>query len=57
MHVRDYEKPAGWSKGHPEVLVSKHVVKKLGEPYVNYDGLQRYLTDECGIESGKKNVN
>lgn len=48
-HIRNYERPEGWSKGQPEVLVTKNVVKKLGEPVVNYGGLHRFLTDDIGL--------
>ena len=44
-HIRNYEKPDGWSKGQPEVLVAKNVIKKLGVPVVNYDTLHHFITD------------
>lgn len=48
-HIRNYERPDGWSSGHPEVLVAKNVIKKLGDPVVNYDSLHEYLTDDIGL--------
>ena len=53
-HLRNYEKPEGWSKGQPEVLVIKKVIEKLGEPVVNYDGLHQYLTDDFDIPYDSK---
>lgn len=49
QHLRNYERPEGWSKGQPEVLVANNVIKKLGEPAVNYEGLHEYLTDNLGL--------
>ncbi len=48
-HIRNYEKPDGWSKGQPEVLVAKNVIKKLGEPVVNYDSLHQFITDDIDV--------
>ena len=48
-NIRNYEKPEGWSKGQPEVLVAKNVVKKLGMPVVNYDSLHQFVTDDIGV--------
>lgn len=49
MHIRDYEQPDGWLQGHPEVLVTRKVVKELGNPVVDYDSLHQFLTDDIGI--------
>jgi hypothetical protein len=48
MHLRNYEKPEGWSKGDPEVLVTQFAARKLGMPAVNYDSLHQLLTDDLG---------
>jgi hypothetical protein len=55
-HIRNYEKPDGWSKGQPEVLVAKNVVKKLGEPAVNYESLHQFITDDIGVPYDDKTV-
>lgn len=56
MHFRNYEKPEGWSKGQPEVLVTKPVISKLGNPAVNYDSLHQYLTDDFGLPYDSKTI-
>lgn len=53
-HIRNYERPDGWSNGQPEVLVAKNVVKKLGEPVVDYDSLHQFLTDDIGLPYDSK---
>jgi len=53
-HIRNYERPEGWSKGQPEVLVAKNVIEKLGEPVVNYESLHQFLTDDIGLPYDSK---
>ena len=45
----NYEKPDGWSRGEPEVLIATSTINKLGMPVVNYPSLQQYLTDTVSI--------
>lgn len=54
MHLRNYERPEGWSKGLPEVLVTKRVVEKMGVPVVNYESLHQLMTDELDLPHGDK---
>lgn len=49
MYIRNYEKPEGWTKGDPEVLVTSSAASELGVPVVNYDSLHQFLTDDIGI--------
>jgi hypothetical protein len=49
MHIRNYERPEGWSKGHPEVLVAPPTAERLGMPLVDYDSLHQFLTDDIGV--------
>lgn len=44
----------GWSKGQPNVLVTGPVIERLGMPYVNYDSLHQFLTDDLGIPYDQK---
>lgn len=54
MHIRNWEKPDGWTQGQPEVLVAPFTSYLLGEPVVNYDSLHQYLTDDLGIPYDEK---
>ncbi len=54
MHIRNYEIPDGRSKGQPELLVSRHVIEKMGMPAVNYDGLHQFLTDDLEIPQDRR---
>jgi hypothetical protein len=54
MHFKNYERPKGWTKGAPEVLVSGFAAWKLGEPLVDYDSLHQFLTDDLGIPYEQK---
>jgi hypothetical protein len=54
MYVRNYEKPEGWTKGDPEVLVTSFAASRLGVPVVNYDSLHQFLTDDLGISYDEK---
>ena len=57
MKIRQhYEKPDGWTKGQPEVLVADSVIDRLGMPVVDYDSLHQFLTDDIGIPSKARTV-
>ncbi len=54
MHIRNWDKPDGWTRGAPEVLVAPLALHVLGEPAVNYESLHKYLTDDLGIPYGER---
>jgi len=49
MHLRNYERPEGYTGHGPEVLVAKPVVDKLGMPVVDHESLHQFLTDDLQI--------
>lgn len=44
-----YERPEGYSKSSPVVYVRKNVIRDLGMPTVNYDGLEELFHKDLGV--------
>ncbi len=51
-----YEKPDGWAKGLPEVLVADTTIDRLGMPVVDYDSVHKLLTDNIGIPYKSRSI-
>lgn len=56
MRFRSYQKPDGWSKGQPEVLVADHVAERMGLPLVNYDSLDGFFRAHLKAPAGTRSV-
>jgi hypothetical protein len=49
-----YERPEGYSDSSPIVYVRKNVVKDIGMPNVNYDGLEELFHKDLGVPTNRK---
>jgi hypothetical protein len=49
-----YERPEGYTKGDPIVYVRKNVIKDIGMPVVNYQGLEELFYKDLGLSRERK---
>lgn len=49
-----YERPGEYSSEHPVVLVRKNVIRDVGMPTVNYDGLYSLAHEKMGIPTRRQ---